>query len=315
MITAFLAPTKLAKDLPKQILMAPWGRSESVHGPVVVNETTQRLLPRLQQLAGFKDIALDFNHNTVPGTDAYAAEKGEPRKIAAMGSPEVIAGKGLYFNVSEWTPEGKDAVANGHFPDISPAVKFNEEREVIFAHSCAVCRQGSIDGLHVFSADPAKLLEAISTFSAETKTSSMNHKALLCSLLGLAETATDEQIASGVKTFSANVAAVAGLKGQVETFNTTLTSLAKRLDDADRQAIKSAALLAGKVVPLSAETLPLDQFKAIVAELPADQVPLAKRTVEGVKTFAATGVTAGNSADEEVRKNLGISAEKWAAAK
>lgn len=311
MITAFLAPTKLAKDLPKRILMAPWGRSESVNGLVVVNETTQRLLPRLQQLAGFKDIALDFNHNTVPGTEAYKAEKGEPRKIAAMGCPEVIAGEGLFFNITEWTPEGKDAVANGHFPDVSPAVKFNEEREVVFAHSCAVCRQGSIDGLHVFSSDPAKLTEAISTFSVESKTTSMNHKLLLCQLLGLAETSTDEQIAAGTKTFSANLAAVAEVKGKIETFTTTLGTLQKRLEDADRRDIKAAALLAGKIVPLSAESLPVEQFKAIVADLPADQVPMDKRTPELIKTFSASSVLA-TSADEEVRKGLGLSKEQWA---
>ena len=76
-------------------------------------------------------------------------------------------------------------------------------------------------------------------------------------------------------------------------------------------------MLAGKIITASVSELPLEQFRKIVAELPANQVPLEQRTVDGMKAFSAgSGVTQPPAAEfeEAVRKQLGISKEVWAKA-
>ncbi len=311
MITCFRAPSlgQQLRELPTRLLIAPWGKSESVKGPVVVNDTTVKALPRLQELTNFRRIDLDFNHNTVPGSEEFKAHP-PPRKIAGKGTPEVVPGEGIYLNAIEWTPEGQEAVKNGHYDELSPAPKMNERGEILWLHSCAVVPHGAIEGLKVFSAEePACLAGAIQTFSAEsglnlsTHFPTMNHKVLLCTLLGLAESATDEQIAEGVKTFSATLATL-------KTFSADFAALRKRLDDQERAAIKDAALRAGKIVPLTADELPIEQFRKLVSELPADQVPLDKRTPDGVKTFSSSGL-ADTAGATEVRAALGISEETW----
>ena len=85
-IFAFVAPNQLAgvKELPSRLRVAKWGRNDSVKGAFVVNETTARFLPAIQKAVGFDSVALDFEHNTVPETDAYKADR-EPRKVAAHG--------------------------------------------------------------------------------------------------------------------------------------------------------------------------------------------------------------------------------------
>ncbi|HRI82507.1 MAG TPA: phage protease [Opitutaceae bacterium] len=327
MICIFRAPTSIdaGTELPKRLLMAKWGRNESVKGPVIVNELTARAVPRLQALAGYQEIALDFQHNTVEGSPAFKAER-EPRKVAAFGSPEVVPGEGIYFNVARWTPEGEEAVKNGHYPDISPAVKFENDAEsgvVIFCHSCAVCRQGAIDGLHVYGADdPARLKQAVATFTAElagNKTTPMDHKKLLCLLLGLdPATATDEAITAAAKaktkaaTGDQPAAEVKTLAADIQSLKTLIEGQNKRLDSAERENITLRAISQGKVIPHSASELPIDQFKKIVDELPANVVPMDKRTVEGVKTFAAASTTpAANSYEQEVQRQLRIKPETW----
>lgn len=311
MITCFRAPSlgQQLKELPTRLRVAPWGRTESVKCPVVVNETTVKALPRLQELTNFKRIDFDFNHNTVPGSEEFKAHP-PPRKIAGKGTPEVVPGEGIFLNAIEWTPEGQEAVKNGHYGELSMAAKFSEKGEVIWLHSVGLVPHGAIEGLTVFSAEePACLAGAIQTFSAESGvsvSSQMNHKALLCILLGLTESATDEQITAGVATFSASIKGLA-------TFSTDLATLRKRLDDQERGVIKADALRAGKLIPLTADELPIEQFRKLVAELPADQVPMDKRTPEGIKTFSSSGLqdaAAGAGADE-VRSALGISEDSW----
>ena len=325
MIVAFRAPESLAasKELPKRLTLAKWGRNESVKGPVIVNETTVRALPRLQALAGFDEVAFDFQHNTVPGSEAFKAEQ-EPRKVAAFGVPEVVPGEGLFLNVKRWTPEGEDAVKNGHYPDVSPAVKFEGDAEsgvVIFCHSAAACRQGAITDLHVFSAEESpKIKSAFATFAAETgaaaaKTfTAMDYKKLLCTILGCAETSDDAQIADAAKTFSAKLSQVNEFAAKLGDIGKKVASLETAAGTTERQALIETAIRAGKIVPFGAEVDKLSnaQLKGVLDALPADQVPLAKRTIDNVKTFSASGVQKpADDLAEKMRQAGGIKKEDW----
>lgn len=101
MIRTFRARTLTdaeVKDLlngggPKRLVILPWGESEINGGErIKVNATTLAELPVNQGLVNFDRLALDFNHNTVPGTPFY---KGEPAKVAAYASVSVVEGEGI----------------------------------------------------------------------------------------------------------------------------------------------------------------------------------------------------------------------------
>lgn len=310
-------PTVEGKELPKRLLVAKWGRNEAPSKDVFffVNETTARELPRNQIALGFDAPALDFEHNTLPGTDAYKADK-EPRNIAATGAFSVVAGEGLYFTPARWTPEGEKSVLGGHHPDLSGALKFNDKKEVIFGHSVALCRHGSVPEMQVFplSATLSDQIAALSADPTATHFPPMNHKELLCAIIGLSASATDAEIAASSKAHAATLAGITAFSTELTKATTTVAAMQKRLDDSERAHVVALAVRDGKIIPLSAGELPLDIFKKIVAELPADQVPLTQRTPEGVKAFSASTTVIANSADEEVRKTLGVSREKWDAA-
>jgi len=338
-----LRATALPTDAepPRRLRVAPWGESESVRGPVRVNAVTAAELPRLQAATNFDRVALDFQHNTVPGTEAYAAER-EPRKVAAYGTPRVIPGEGLFLDELEWTPEGREAYAGRHYPDVSPAVKQAADGTVIFIHSAGLVRQGAIIGLHAFSAtpDPVERLHP-----QPENLSTMDPKQLLLLLLGLGEDADAEAIATAARAAQEKLAGLDALTEQVAELAAQLEALKQggpdgagqdapasisalsadlrdlsakvngletRAEQAERELLIRDAIAAGKIVPHSVDKLSLEQARALLAELPAGQVPTDRRTPEGVKAYASSAVLqAEDSAAAEICRQLGIKREDF----
>lgn len=139
------------KELPTRLTLLKWGRNETTKGPVMVGQKTLSVLPRNQALNGFDTVALDFEHNTVPGSPEYLRSQ-EPRPIGAKGKPFVELNVGLGIDNPRWTPDGSKFAGEGHYEDLSGAVALDENNEVIFLHSGALCRQGSARDIHLFSA-------------------------------------------------------------------------------------------------------------------------------------------------------------------
>lgn len=318
MLLAFRAslPDLKGKDLPSRLLVAKWGVNESVKGAFTVGTKTQRFLAPLQKMLGFDTVALDFEHSTVPGSPEYEKSK-EPRIVAAHGVPRVVPGEGIFIEELRWTPEGEASVKGGHHPDLSPTIKTDDSGEVVFLHSTALCRQGAVADLQVFAAGltPAQLL----TFSATLQSTPMNHKELLCLILGLDHnSATDAQITEAAKGFATKLTAAIGAGSQLTTLNTTVeglkTSIGQlqgKLDKSERDQLVAAALRDGKLIPHGAEFDAMNnaQFGAVLASLQAGVVPVEKRTPELVKTFAAPGVGTNDGVAAEVHRQLGVSAE------
>lgn len=347
--------------LPSRLVMLKWGANSAVHaGDVVVNETTESELPRLQALSNRERVALDFSHNTVEGTP-FAKE---PAKIAGYATPRVSRAEGLVFEDIEWTQEGRDAVLGGHYRELSAAVKRNEKNEVVWCHSGAICRHGQVRDLSPLTLSAADPFDR----GSNPHTNTMNEKKLtqllvtvLSAFVDVPETPTEEELDQAVEAFAAKVdgrktkdgkveepgvkalaAQVPDLEKKVETLSADLKAakgkapekpaaeadddpkiitLSSRLDALEKQseaheraAITEKALREGKLIPLSANDLPLDQFRKIVDELEPDRVPLSRRTPEGVAALAATGAAGGqNSAvDERIRTSLGLTPEQWA---
>lgn len=300
--------------LPTRLKLLNWGDNETLtKGVVKVGKGTVAALAANQAKYGFDVIALDYGHNSLPGHPNFAAD---PRKVAAYGKPVVIEGDGLYLEALSFTPSGKEHAAEYH--DLSPTPLLDEHGEVTFLHSVALCPQGEVQGLSFFSTDFLKAL----SLDNPTPASSMDFKKLLITLLGLADDASDADIEAACKAFAAkekteadsepkpaDATALAALGKLIEGQGKALAALNAKFEDQERAAISAAALREGKLVPLTAQKLPIADFKALVAELPGNQVPLDQRTPEGLVALAAVSHTA--TADDTVRAALGISKETW----
>jgi hypothetical protein len=136
-------------ELPARIKLLNWGENATTKGPFIVGPGTLAALNANQKRYGFDKVALDFNHNTVPGTPAYA-EAQEPRPVAGYGVPEVVEGEGLFLRDIEWTPAGREHAAN--FRDVSGTLARDAGNEVVFMHSAAICRQGAAPGMELVAA-------------------------------------------------------------------------------------------------------------------------------------------------------------------
>jgi len=138
-----------SKTLPKRIKVLSWGKNTTTDGDVYLTKETLKTFSDYQKKTGRdEDVALDFGHNTVPGSIEYVA--GEPKQIAAYGDPELIEGDGLYLNDLEWTDSGKKNAKN--YKDLSPAVKVDRNGVVIGLHSVALTEAGAVHGLKFYNA-------------------------------------------------------------------------------------------------------------------------------------------------------------------
>jgi hypothetical protein len=261
---------KSLAELPTRLKILNWGVNETVNGPVILNEHTAQVFASNHARIGLDRVALDFEHNTVPGTPEFARTR-EPRDVAAFGTPELIPGDGLYLVDIEYTPIGRTAALN--FPDLSPAPKLSPGREVEWLHSVALTRAGAVAGLSFFAVE-------MDTEEPTQEERSIMDKimAILRKALGLADDATEDDVMKGIgglATLSAKLSdiearlapvfALVGDSGQVTVLSADLTALkgesAKtqalqgELDALRKEIVCYHARLEGKVVPLSAEEM------------------------------------------------------------
>lgn len=298
-------------EFPESVSFLKWGENKTAQGTVIVGEKTLAVLSANLKKAGFDEVVIDFNHNTVPGSDTY---KGEPAQVAATHcKPTVTREDGIVFLGCQWTPEGK---ANAHhYPDLSPTIQTDENGEVIFIHSGAICRNGATEDLRFFSANPIL--------------SSMLNLDPLRKLLHLSADATDADINAAVDAaLSDNLVTLSakfGIQKPEKVELTDLALLAARLDDIERnnylqgvEMIREDAASAGRVIPadwLPGEDgkggLPLAQLRKLSASLPVT-VPLEQRTPDNLRTLSADPFA---SADQrEIARQLGIKPELLAKA-
>lgn len=321
-LVAFQAPEgiKASPELPRRLRIVPWGKSPTNDGDVVCNETTAAVLPQNQLSRHFDRVALDFQHNSVEGTKFY---RGEPVKVAAYATPEVVPGEGIFLKDIDWTDIGKEMAAGGHYPDISPAIVKDKKTGIVhFVHSAALCRQGEIEGLSLHSAAAALL----STFSAEkTKQgkSTMDYKAQLLGVLGLPDTASDDDIAARIKVLGTDsdnkdsetpkdkpAESVKTLSARVSDLTKQIQTFAASNEKSQRDDLVARATREGKVIPLSAEhlaSLPVTTLSAMVEKLPVT-VPVERRTVEGVEVHGASAIPVSTER-KKIQENLGLSDE------
>lgn len=291
-----------------------WGRNPSTRGDVILGEKTRSLFDAMQRRLGFEEVALDFEHNTVEGTPAWKESK-EPRPVAAYGAYQ-LRPEGLFFKVNRWTPIGEKEALN--FADLSPAVKQDAEGEVIFGHSLALVRQGSVFGVHAFSVDVA---------DGKTEEETIMDKVLelLRKSLGLKVDAAEQEIVDALK-------GVVGMSARLATAEGTITTLSASLKTAETGLAQIATLQAsiakaekslacyqarieGKLIPFSAEAIDKMELKDLVdalGKLEPGKVPLTTLSA-GAQDHAGSG-RGLTEQDIKLGRELGYTEEQIKAA-
>ncbi len=323
-----------AAKLPRRIKVLNWGDNPNCHGKRVnVGALFVKCLNA--DTYPYRKVALDFEHNTFPGTAAYKESK-EPRPVAGFGTIEAVEGDGVYITMSSWTPDGEKMAAN--YADVSAGAVTDKEGNLVAVASVALCRAGAVDGMDFVEAPlSGGISSALSGIinnqegglkpaAPIQKGNAMDYKALLLKLLGLGEDATDEAIqaaldAAGKKptqeeqdaALSAAVkTAVAEAVKPIEEKVAALSAAAVAHEKAD---LIAEAAREGKVIALGADAIgkiTVEDLKATIAKTPVT-VPLNAKTPTNMKENAAEG-----DVPEELRQialNCGVSPDIFKAGK
>lgn len=308
---------------PSRLLVLPLGRHDArQRGPIVCSAETLSGFVAAQKAAKLDGrLALDFEHNTVPGTPAYLAER-EPRAIAGWAEA-VPTAAGLEYQNVEWTPAGLQAWKDKAFQDLSPAVFRREDGTVIALHSVALCRHGELDGLTIeAAAAPASLSGSFAALSAllgsKPTESVLIHKpvtlsatmkptpaliALLAALsVTLSDTATETDVEAALLEGAKKIDGMKkttpepeGMSARLDALTTQITDLTARAEGAERDALLQSARAEGKVIPLTADALkltPLSVLRELVTAAKPGEVPVGSQVPNGDKGKAPEAFSA-----------------------
>ena len=312
-----------ASKLPHRIKILNWGDNPNCHGKRVnVGPLFAKCLNA--ETYPYRKVALDFEHNTFPGTVAYK-ESSEPRPVAGFGTVEVVEGKGVYLTMSAWTPEGEKNAVN--FADVSAGAVTDKDGNVVAVASVALCRAGAVDGMDFVEAPlSGGVTEALGgiirqqAYNNKERNEAMDFKALLIKSLGLGDDATDEAIQAALEKAlkkepvnkeeqeaAMSAAVKAAVAEAVKPIQEQVAALSAAAVAHEKQDLIAAAAREGKVIALSADALAkigVEDLKATIAKT-AVTVPLNAQTPKTVKEKTGEG-----EVSEEFRQialNCGVS--------
>lgn len=255
-------------ELPTRLKLLNWGRNESTEGVVILDEHSASVFTANQALIGRARCQLDFEHNTVPGSEEYKRTT-EPRNIAAFGAPKLIPGDGLYLENLDWKV-AKEVARN--FEDLSAAPILDQNRRVVALHSGALTKAGAVYDLPSFF-EQAELKALAATLSNNNPLNQMNPELIitvpeLAPVIGLSATASKTEVLSRFSILAALASIVTIKDGKVQTLaacaltdgKLPLPDLAgvdvrlKKVEEAGTKNIATlSATIDGKVVTFNAE--------------------------------------------------------------
>ena len=305
-----------AAKLPRRIKILNWGDNPNCHGRRVnVGELFVKCLGA--EAYPYRKVALDFEHNTFPGTPAYK-ESQEPRPVAGFGAIEAVPGDGVYLTMSSWTPEGERMAVN--YADVSAGAVTDKEGNLVAVASVALCRAGAVDGMDFveapLSGDVSSALSGIirraEPANQEKKKGkmAMDYKALLLKTLGLGDDATDEAIqaaldkaaekkpkagepgtGNGGQDAALSAAVKAAVAEAVKPIEEKVAALSASAVAHEKADLIAEAAREGKVIALGADALAkisVEDLKATIAKT-AVTVPLSARTPANMKEKPVEG--------------------------
>jgi phage I-like protein len=295
---AFRALGQDSENLPTRFKILNWGKNigRTSGAEVNVTEKTVAALASNHQAAALDTIPLDYEHQSFPGHPHY---KTPPHHYAAHGTVEVIPNDGIYFNVSEYTPNGQEFASS--YKDVSAVVALSENGDVLLVKSVALTQAGDIENM-----------EFTQAFNATEDYMDKKYRELLITLLGLtpkdeSEVVTDEAIEAAAAAMMDKVKpGAAKTKDEPE-----MQAFSARLEDIEKEMLISRSVAEGKVIPLSAEDikgLSVVMLKSIVSKLPKNQINISQQA-QGEKP--ASTVVALSAEQEALYKRLGITSDQF----
>ena len=308
-----------APRLPTRMRILKWGDNPNSQGvPVRVGP---RLVAAMREPTyPFRQIALDYEHNTWPGSKAYQ-ETREPREVAAFLTVEAVEGKGVFVKVDRWTPSGLLQAHN--YCDLSATPLLDAHGNVTAIVSVALSRAGSVP--EIAFAQAAAMSAGSNPQANNGDEDRMNWKEIVAKALGLAADCTDEDLKAAWEAFldgakkpaeskPAEAALSANIIGEIvaTAVKAHTAALSARIDGQDKQKLIGDARSEGKVVAL-ADTLlarmTTEELRSHIKELPV-VVPLAALTPTHLKDGQA--VVTLSATEQQVCRALGLSAEAYA---
>jgi len=247
-------------ELPNRIKLLEWGENESIKGPVLLDDASFEALTANQRKLGHERVALDFEHNTVPGSPEYERSQ-EPRKVAAYGTPEILKGDGLYLKDVAWTPAGQSDAKN--FCDLSPAVARDKDGRVTFVHSAALVRNGAVHGLTFFNNQKIETMDTLTV-------------AEIAGALGLSDTASKEDVLAKLQAMT-KAPEKPKEPGPVTEMSATVDGKIVKLSAADLWSLKCAFEKLSSDQKTAAEEAAKTQKASLIARFAADgKAPLGE---------------------------------------
>lgn len=293
------------EGVPGTIRVLPLGRVDSSKGTFFVDEESFRLMTAGITKRGV-DLVVDYEHQTLSGGEAPAAGWVKALRL----------GEGCIEADVEWTPRGSEYLKNREYRYLSPVVTVRKsDGKATGLHSLALTNTPAIENMTAI----------VNSENFEGGTNTMDFRNALIRLLGLEQTATDDQIEEAVEARlegSGNEAVVAnkavcellGLKAGAAASDVAAKIQAMQNGIATRNANDAVelALKDGKITPAQkewAESYALSDpkgFAAFVEKAPK-VVPMGE-----VVTGAEVKGTGVDEDTMKVCKLLGLTEEEVA---
>lgn len=308
-------------DVPGTVKILPLGLVKSSKGDFVVDEEAYQSIQKVFKARGI-DIVIDYEHQTLADVQAPA---GGWIKELELGEDAIIA-------KVEWTPRAQEYLRNKEYRYLSPVVLVRDsDNKAIALNSVALTNTPAINGMFAIVNKAADTLDIEDTGNnAEEQGGNRMDLKKLAQLLGLPETATEDEVLSRIQALTASgtelVAnkTILGLLGLPETAKTeevTASIVALRQGDADIklevralkeqmrkkevQELVEGALQGGKISADLKEWATqyalkdTDGFRAFLDKTP-QMVPM------GTLEIVDAPKTGGLTVDTKILKSLGI---------
>lgn len=308
-----------AGGLPTRMKILNWGANPNARGKAVV--VGERLVRAFNAPTyPFRTIPLDFEHNTLEGTPAYA-ESSEPRKIAAHCGVEIVPGDGVYLTAPRWTPDGLENAA--HYCDLSAAPVTDPDGNVLAVISAALCRTGAVPGMEFADVPVSLSADALAAMDTQQTEGHVDWRKMLCAALGKKDDVSDEELQGALTEALAKPDATAlnaqigkavetalkPLQEQVTALNAAGQATAAEFAKRDKAQALQLARFEGKVVALNAsavEAMSLKDLQEHIQALPVT-VPLSARTPDVMDPDKGGGMT---DAQRTIALNCGADPDK-----
>lgn len=251
------------EGVPQEVKILPLGRVQSMKGTFEVDDESCRTI-----MAQFKgrhlDLVIDYEHQTLKDVQAPA---GGWIKDIYKGDDALVA-------KVEWTPKAQEYLKNREYRYLSPVVTVRrKDRKAIGLHSVALTNTPAIDGMFAIvnsAGFPAGEIDD------PQGGEDMEFLKVLAAMLGLPETATEEDVKNAVDALMK--------KGTEVVANSTILSMLGLENDAKTedvtgkiQQMKNGGDVAAELAALKQQIAKKDADEAVALALKEGKISAAQK--------------------------------------